>query len=363
MAKVLTPLQRLRKDAAQRTRRVRKRWRAGLGTVRSLWLSFGDEAKACPACGSGDLALLDVLRVRADMTGRKLAFLTGCEGCGLLFTNPPPDPDRAARFYEEDGAWGAAHASRASQLATAHERWAASNQPMKKSRAPKRTVLFDAMAPYVPVHAPPPGARAVDFGCGEGKLLNSLQDAGWETYGIEPSTDVAFLRHRRLESLPQDGSFDLAILHHVLEHVPDPLDILRQLGSALREGGILFVSVPRIDTVAQHGDLRYCINGRNHVVCFTEACLGNLLARAGFEVAASLTTPEIDRALTRGTPLRLRLLARRTSSPPAPSRAPLGAARRALRAYARTRVPLRARALAAFPPRLRAGWLQLQITG
>jgi SAM-dependent methyltransferase len=354
-------MRQLRKDAAQRVRRWQKRWRARRDAVRSLWLRFDDEAASCPACGSSALALLDVLRVRADMTGRKLAFLTGCEGCGLLFTDPSPDPERAASFYGQEGAWGAAHADRALRLATAHEKWAASDQPMKRSRAPKRTVLFDAMAPYVPVHAPPPGARAIDFGCGEGKLLNSLQDAGWDTYGIEPSTDVAFLRHHRLERLPEDGSFDLAILHHVLEHVPTPLETLRQLGATLREGGVLFISVPRIDTVAQHGDLRYCINGRNHVVCFTEACLGNLLARAGFEVAASLTTPEIDRALTKGTPLRLRLLARKTPSPPSPPPAPLAAARRALQAYARARVPLGDRVLAALPPRLRAGWIQRQI--
>jgi SAM-dependent methyltransferase len=219
-------------------------------------------------------------------------------------------------------------------------------------------LLLAAMQSYVPVEAPPPGARVLDFGCAEGKLLNSLQDAGWDTYGIEPSTDVAFLRHHRLDVPPQDGRFDLAILHHVLEHVDRPLDVLRQLAGSLREGGVLFIGVPRFDRVAEHGDFRYCINGRNHVVAFTEACLRGLLARAGFEVAARLDAPELDRALTQGRPLRLRLLARRTLAPPPLPREPLRAARQALAEYRRSRLTIAQRAAVALPPRLKGGWMR-----
>ena len=212
------------------------------------------------------------------------------------------------------------------------------------------------------MHAPPPGAKAIDFGCAEGKLLNSLQDAGWETYGIEPSTAVAFERHRRLDVPPADGSFDLAILHHVLEHMANPLDVLRQLAGSLREGAVLFISVPRFDRIAQHGDFRYCVNGVNHPVAFTEAALRSLLARAGFEIAARLDAPELDRALTKGQPLRLRLLARRTSAPPASAAAPLGPARHALAAYRRAHLPLPVRAAHVLPLRLRGGWLQWTLT-
>jgi 2-polyprenyl-3-methyl-5-hydroxy-6-metoxy-1,4-benzoquinol methylase len=353
--------QRIRKRANKHVRRLQKWATANGGALRSLWLRFDDEVKICPACGSTELTPLDVLRVRSDMTGRRLAFLTGCEACGLLFTNPLPAPEQAVRFYAEDGTWGEAHAERAARLAAAHERRTAQQKPHKRNKGPKRTLLFDAMQPYVPIDSPPPGAKAIDVGCGEGKLLNSLQDAGWNTYGIEPSTAVAFLRHQRLEAAPQDGSFDLAILHHVLEHVPNPLEILRQLAGSLRVGGILFISVPRLDTVGEHGDFRYCINGRNHLVSFTEACLRGLLARAGFEVAARLDAPELDRALTGGTPLRLRLLARRTLVPPPVPEKPLSAARRALAAYAQSRLPFGDRISSAVPSRLRAGWVQWKL--
>jgi SAM-dependent methyltransferase len=223
-----------------------------------------------------------------------------------------------------------------------------------------RDVLLEALAPYVPVHDPPPCAKVLDFGCGEGKFLDRLQDAGWETYGIEPSTGVAFSRHRRLERPPQDGTFDFVILHHVLEHVTEPLDILRQLAGALREGGVLLVGVPRLDTLPQHGDFKYCIDGRHHLLSFSHACLRGLLARAGFATTAQLGGTELD-ALTKGKPLRLRLVATRTLTPPALPAAPLVPAVEALTRYARARAGLAARARATLPVRVRGALLDRAI--
>jgi SAM-dependent methyltransferase len=357
MAKLSHVLQRLRKRARRRLRRAKRRV-----ALPPLWLRFDDEVRACPACASGDLALLDLLRVRGELTGRRLAFLTGCEACGLVFVNPMPPPELLDRFYGEEGVWGEAHAERGARIAAAHERRIARNQSPKSGRRPKRMLLLDAMQPHVPVDTPPPGAKVIDFGCGEGKLLNTLQEAGWETYGIEPSSAVAFLRHHRLETVPQDGTFDLVILHHVLEHLPNPLDVLRQLAGALREGGILFIGVPRLDTLPRHGDFRYCINGRNHLVSFTETCLRSLLARAGFEVAALMDAPELDEAFTNGTPLRLRLLARRTATPPPLPDAPLAPARRALGAYRRTRMTFAERLGVSLPPRLKGAWMQWSLS-
>jgi SAM-dependent methyltransferase len=193
----------------------------------------------------------------------------------------------------------------------------------------------------------------LDFGCGDGKFLNRLQDRGWETSGIEPSTTVAFLRHRRLTSPPQDGSFELVVLNHVLEHVINPLGLLRQLAGSLREGGVLFVSVPRLDTLPQHGDLKYCLNHR-HVVCFSETCLRGLLARAGFATTARLDAKELDEAFTEGKPLRLRLVATRTARPSRPPNAPLAPAVKALALHARTDRGIAAGIRRLLPVRLRA---------
>jgi SAM-dependent methyltransferase len=289
------------------------------------------------------------MSIRRDVEGRRVSFLTGCHDCGLLFTNPIPTEEQLERYYADEGPYRA-HKVEAGEARRLERKARARNT----ERAPRaRDLLLNALAPYVAVHDPPPGAKVLDFGCGDGKILDRLQERGWQTYGIEPSTSVAFARHHRLTAPPQDGSFDFIVLHHVLEHVTDPLGVLRQLGGALREGGVLFISLPRLDTLPRHGHLKYCIDGRKHLICFSEACLTGLLARAGLAVTARLDARELDDALTDGQPLRLRLVATRTAAPPPPPVSPLAPALKALRQCDWAHGGLNSRIRKALPVRLR----------
>ena len=318
-----------------------------------LWLRFDDESSACPGCESQRIVLLDAFSTPRGPAGRRVAFLSGCRGCGLLFSNPLPTPEHLERFYSGEGEWASGLAARIGRVRA--RAGATKRRKPRTASAPRRPrqLLFDDIAAHAPLNDPPAGARALDVGCGDGKFLDRLQDRGWETYGIEPSIDIAFVRHHRLEALPEDAGFDFVVLHHVLEHVTDPVDLLRRVGSATREGGRLFISVPRLDTLPQHRDYKYCINGRNHLMCFSERCLSGLLARAGFAVTARLDSPALDEALSDGKPLRLRLVATRTVVPPPLPSAPLDAALVALREYARgSRIAERVGA--ALPVRLRA---------
>jgi SAM-dependent methyltransferase len=218
-------------------------------------------------------------------------------------------------------------------------------------------LLLEALAAYGPIDAPPRGARALDFGCGDGKFLDRLQDRGWDTYGIEPSTNVAFLRHHRLKVPPADASFDLVVLHHVLEHVTAPLDLLQQLAGTLRDGGMLCVSVPRLDTLPEHRELQYCLDGNRHPVCFSERCLAGLLARAGCAVTAVLDQPELDTAQTEGRRVRLRIVATRTSQPLSLPAAPLAPALAALGKYRSAAEEGGSRFLHCLPVRMRGALL------
>jgi SAM-dependent methyltransferase len=184
--------------------------------------------------------------------------------------------------------------------------------------------LFDAMRDRLDVSAPPAGASVLDFGCGEGTMLDALQDCGWQTWGIETASDRAFARHRGLHAIPDAPTFDLVLALHVLEHVPSPLELLRQLAAACRIGGHLLVAVPRLDTLAAHRDYRYVLNGRAHIMAYTGRCLGALLARSGWEIV--------------GAPLehmtrRMRVLARRVDAAVEHRRVGIDAARAAIAAY------------------------------
>lgn len=244
----------------------------------------------CPACANTHTKAIKPWRL-----GKHNAI--ACWRCGLVFTHPQPAPETLEAYYQPDGGWREFRPDpKGTDAQTRH-------------KGPGGLAVLDVLDRYVP-----PGTRRVlDFGCGVGAWLNVLQDRGWETYGIEPSSDAAFVRHQRLHEIPSDGSFDLLVMYHVLEHLPRPLETLRQLSAAMRVGGYCFVSVPRLDAVASHRKLTYCLHPTHHIVAFTEACLRGLLAGAGFQVVTALH--EMDPLFTDGVPLRLRLLARRVPNP------------------------------------------------
>jgi SAM-dependent methyltransferase len=277
-----------------------------------------NERDDCPACGSRALFDLDVLPLRAGRTG----FVCGCDDCGLVFSNPLPAAEKLAEFYSPSG------------------EWAAERQDDEEAHGPSAgrvggtwTQMFEPIRSEVNVAAPPPGARVLDFGCGEGKLLDLMQNCGWQTFGIEPALDRAFRRHQRLLEIPEAPTFDVIVTIQVLEHVPNPLHLLRQLAGACRVGGHLLVGVPRFDTLPKHRDYRYVLNGRAHITAYTWACLRTLLARAGWE-PVGLPPLEIGKGGGgRRTTSRLRVLARRVDRPVNGADAPGEDARAAVRGY------------------------------
>jgi len=261
---------------------------------------------SCPACDAASVEAIDDWVIAP---GQKAM---ACRACGILFTYPPPPPETLQRYYGSEGHWQSTHAAKRAKA-----------QTKTKRGAPALLALLDR---YFPATQPRSGARVFDFGCGFGAWLNSFQDRGWITFGLEPSTDAAFIRHERLTSIPSDASFDLVIVWHVLEHLPRPLDTLRALAAALAPGGHVLVSVPRVDTLAVHGDLSYILQPRAHIVAYTEACLRGLMGACGLETVAALH--ELDDVFSKGAPLRLRLLARKggasvVSPPPSAALTPV----------------------------------------
>jgi SAM-dependent methyltransferase len=248
---------------------------------------------SCPACDT-----LPAEAIEGWVIARGHGAMA-CRACGLLFTYPPPSLDELQRFYDSDGEWQSARTEKRAKA-----------QTRTKRGAPALMALLDS---YFPATRPRAGARVFDFGCGLGVWLNSFQDHGWITSGLEPSSDIAFVRHERLTSVPPDPRFDLVILWHVLEHLPRPLDALRALAAAIVPGGYCLVSVPRVDTLVVHRDLAYILQPRAHIVAYTEACLGGLMASCGLETVTALH--ELDEVFSKGAPLRLRLLAQKGRAP------------------------------------------------
>jgi len=228
------------------------------------------ERRDCPACGASVCDLEPLVLHESRRYLWRVGVVSGCERCGLVFANPLPTARELALVYSPTGDWG-------------RSRQEPRERPVARRRLQR---LFADISNEMDVLRPPPGAAAFDFGCGPGQWLDALAAAGWTTFGLEPATKVAFQRHREVVSVPETPQFDLVMLHHVLEHVTEPLTILKQLARATRPGGFLMISVPNFEGAYEHGDLEYCLRSKTHVLAFTQPCLQWLTASSGFRIVA-----------------------------------------------------------------------------
>jgi SAM-dependent methyltransferase len=149
---------------------------------------------------------------------------------------------------------------------------------------------------------PAPPVAVAEVGCGDGVLLQTLARRGLGSTheGFEISERAVALAAGRPgidsvrrfdgERLPaSQGAYDLAVLSHVLEHVPDPLPLLAETARVARA---VVVEVPLEDNrSASRPSARQASEAIGHLHRFSRSDVHALCAAAGLEVVAELSDP------------------------------------------------------------------------
>src|SRR5215210_5093654 len=144
------------------------------------------------------------------------------------------------------------------------------------------------------------GERVLDLGCGAGRFVAALGDAGADPVGVELA-DGALERARRNVpgaelhllgpdgAIPlEDGSVDLVWCSEVLEHVPDTAGLLSEVRRVLRTGGRLLATTPSHDAPGRvlialaRFDAHFDPLGQ-HVRFYTRRSLARVLDAFAFE--------------------------------------------------------------------------------
>ncbi len=126
-----------------------------------------------------------------------------------------------------------------------------------------------------------------------------MRSAGWTVYGVEPDPVARRMAEAKgipvwgsIEDVPRDAPrFDYITLSHVIEHVHDPIGLLRSCHALLKPGARIYIDTPNIDAI---GHARFGRNWRGlepprHLVIFGRKSLYLALEKAGFQKPAFKT--------------------------------------------------------------------------
>ncbi len=156
----------------------------------------------------------------------------------------------------------------------------------------------------------PPGERRrlLDVGCGSGDFLLRMRARGWDVLGVEPDPVAAAAARRSVldvrdgmltDAAFADDTFDAIVLSHVIEHVHDPIALLRECGRVLRPGGVLVMMTPNLTSV---GHRRFGADWRGlepprHLHVFSVDALAACVQRVGLAVSDVRTSARMVRGI------------------------------------------------------------------
>ncbi len=164
---------------------------------------------------------------------------------------------------------------------------------------PARRTDIEAELLFLPSQ---PGGKLLDVGCGSGERLEKMQSLGWTVSGIDFDEEAIGLAKKRgldvrCGTIPgiqfPTGAFDAITMNHVIEHVPDPLPLLRECERILKPGGKVVLATPNSRCWGRRllGNDWRGLEPPRHLHIFSLSSMEQTLRKAGF--ATSLSGPSI----------------------------------------------------------------------
>lgn len=254
-----------------------------------------EKVPACYVCGNpGRLLYRDCVDHLFGTPGTWAIRKCNNTDCGIVWLDPRPVADEIGKVYRNYYTHGSNHTRRTCSARIVRAILHSINTGLlglNKERRRYKRMYLDRTLP----------GRLLEVGCGNGKRLARMQALGWEVMGQEIDPVAAeYVRKEKgipvhlgsLETISAVEKYDVVIMSHVIEHVHDPVALLKTCHGLLKEKGLLVVLTPNI---ASYGHRKFGATWRGlepprHLHLFTSKILIRLSQKAGFSHQDSWTT-------------------------------------------------------------------------
>jgi len=228
----------------------------------------------CPICGDDvEKPFLCKVSLASDTS----FDLLECSGCGVIFTSPLPTETQLAEFYT------------------------GSYYEFNRSRLEGKGMAFAGR-----LRRWREKGRFLDIGCATGFFMNGIRKySEWEVYGVDFGEKAVRYARDELGLEVKHGElsdagyppafFDYIHVNNVLEHVLDPVWLLRECRRIIKPDGIFYLSVPNgfndsLDLINFYEIDNMPARSKNgHIFFFPARTLIRLFDHAGFVIAKKKT--------------------------------------------------------------------------
>ena len=191
-----------------------------------------------------------------------------CNSCGLIYVNPRLKSEKIVEGYSEG----------------ADENFV--------SQVEGRESTFLTGIKFIE-HFTKPG-KLLDIGTASGSFLHVAKQRGWQVYGVEPNKWLCdwtqknygiYVQPGTIDNLNySEGFFDVITLWDVLEHVPNPTEVLQKCHKLLVPGGYLYLNYPDYNSYASRiMKSKWIFLLSVHLTYFTRETIGKMLEKTGFQ--------------------------------------------------------------------------------
>lgn len=229
------------------------------------------------------------------------------DGCGLIWLDPVPTEEDIALAYRSYYTHQSEVAKKKIGIAVLAYRilWGIlvrATGLIKEQQAIRTRYLGEQV----------PG-KLMEIGCGAGDNLVLMRTLGWVVEGVEIDP-IACLKARQMHGLTvhegtlesrnyPENSFDAITMNHVIEHVFDPVAILKECFRIIKPGGKVVVITPNTDSWGHH---EFQENWRGlepprHIHIFSPKSMKKCAEAAGFESMEVRTTPANADVITKAS--------------------------------------------------------------
>jgi len=232
------------------------------------------EENNCLICGNNENSIVSENIHNRLKIGEKFTIVR-CNNCGFRFLNPRPTITSIAKYYDID---------------EYHPHKLSNESLFDKIYASIRNVNINSKKNLIhKLHLAK--GKLLDIGCGTGEFLQAMKQVNWDVQGMETAKDArTFASQNEIpvaDNLNKiNDKFDIITMWHVLEHIHDVDELMKNIQRLLKDDGYFIITVPNINCFDSqfYKDEWIALDTPRHLYHFRPQDINSLINKYNFKL-------------------------------------------------------------------------------